>query len=64
MQVKLAFTKSERYTMNKLIQAFKANPSDANRARLVKYMIKHPMALCLVSPDDQAFLAKNWILVS
>lgn len=50
--------------MNKLIQAFKANPSDANRAKLIKYMIKHPMALCLVNPEDQAFLAKNWIIVS
>lgn len=50
--------------MNKLINAFKADPSDANRSRLVKYMIKHPMALCLVSPDDQAFLAKNWIIVT
>ena len=63
MAVKLAFTKSERCNMNKLLNAFKANPSDANRSRLVKYMIKHPFSVCFLMPDDQAFLAKHNVVI-
>ena len=49
--------------MNKLLDAFKADQSDANRTRLIKYMIKHPFAVCMLMPDDQAFLAKHSVLV-
>ena len=49
--------------MNKLLNAFKANPSDANRSRLVKYLIKHPFSACFLMPDDQAFLAKHNVVI-
>jgi hypothetical protein len=49
--------------MNKLLEAFKANQSEANRTRLFKYMVKHPMAICMIGPDDQAFLKRHWLLV-
>ena len=50
--------------MNKLLNAFKADQSEANRQRLIKYMIKHPFSVCLLMPEDQAFLEKHWILVA
>jgi hypothetical protein len=45
--------------MNKLIQAFKADPSDKNRAKLQAYLQKHMMAICMASPDEQQFLKAN-----
>jgi hypothetical protein len=45
--------------MNKLIQAFKAHPSDKNRAKLQTYLQKHMMAICMASPDEQQFLKAN-----
>jgi hypothetical protein len=45
--------------MNKLIQTFKANPSDKNRAKLQAYLQKHMMAICMASPDEQQFLKAN-----
>lgn len=44
--------------MQKLIDAYKANPTEANRQRLIKYMKKHMMAGCLLSMADQAILIK------
>ena len=37
--------------MAKLISAFKADKSQANRDKLQKYLDKHPMAACLLSLD-------------
>ena len=45
--------------MNKLIQAFKADPSDKNRAKLIAYLQKHMMAICMASPNEQKFLKAN-----
>jgi hypothetical protein len=45
--------------MSKLIQAFKADPSDKNRAKLTAYLQKHMMAICMASPEKQKFLKTN-----
>jgi len=45
--------------MNKLIQAFKTEPSEKNRAKLAAYLQKHMMAICMASPDEQQFLKAN-----
>ena len=42
--------------MTKLLNAFRAEPSEANRAKLAKYLQKHMMALCLASPEEISFL--------
>jgi hypothetical protein len=42
--------------MQKLIEAFKAKPTVANRVKLGCYIAKHKMALCLLSIEDIAFL--------
>lgn len=45
--------------MHKLLEAFRANPTDANRTKLQNYLNKHMMASCLATPEDQAFLKAN-----
>ena len=45
--------------MNKLLNAFRAEPSEANRVKLAKYLQKHMMALCLASSEEIAFLKAN-----
>ena len=40
--------------MSKLIAAYLANPTDKTRARLVAYLAKHQMAVCLASPEERA----------
>ena len=45
--------------MQKLLQAFRANPTDANRTKLQTYLNKHMMAICVATPEDQAFLKAN-----
>jgi hypothetical protein len=45
--------------MNKLIEQFVAYPSNATRLRLQKYLDKHPMSICLASPQTQEFLKVN-----
>jgi len=45
--------------MHKLLTAFRANPTDANRAKLQNYLNKHMMAVCLATPEEQAFLKSN-----
>jgi hypothetical protein len=42
--------------MNKLLLAFRALPSSSNRAKLQRYLDKHPMALCMATPEEVAFL--------
>ena len=45
--------------MSKLIQAYRACPTDANRAKLQKYLDKHMMAPCMANPEETAFLRAN-----
>ena len=45
--------------MTKLLNAFRAEPTEANRAKLAKYLQKHMMALCLASPEEIAFLKSH-----
>lgn len=42
--------------MHKLLQAYKLNPTDANKAKLLKYNSKHMMASCFLSLEDQILL--------
>jgi hypothetical protein len=42
--------------MEKLIEKYKANPTEATKQALVKYNQKHMMAMCMLSEVDQAFL--------
>ena len=44
--------------MLKLIEAYKANPSDANRLRLQRYLDKHPFAICC-APDHGPWLREQ-----
>ena len=45
--------------MNKLLENFKRLPSPLNRAKLQNDFINHKMAICLATPDQQAFLTVN-----
>ena len=45
--------------MHKLLEAFRTNPTEANRTKLQRYLDKHMMAICLATPDEQAFLKAN-----
>lgn len=45
--------------MSKLLQAFLANPSLANRAKLQTYLNRHMMAACLATPEETAALRTN-----
>ena len=38
--------------MIKLLNAYRADPSDKHAARLVAYDDRHPMAKCFLSADD------------
>jgi hypothetical protein len=42
--------------MKKLLDQFKANPTDANRTKLQNYLRKHMMAICVATPEDQQYL--------
>ena len=44
--------------MIKLLNAYRANPSDKNAERLVAYDDKHPMAKCFLAHEDFADLKK------
>lgn len=45
--------------MTKLIQTFRQTPTGINRARLQGHINRHPMAICMVSVEDIAFLTAN-----
>ena len=45
--------------MLKLLEQFKASPSLSNRTKLQKYMDKHPLAVCLILPEEVNFLKAN-----
>ena len=42
--------------MQKLLNAYRADRTPANAAKLRAYAGKHPMAACMLSPDDTALL--------
>lgn len=48
--------------MKKLIDAFRATPTPAMRAKLVAYMQLYPMAVCLLVDADIVFLTEHGFL--
>ena len=48
--------------MTKLLNAFQAAPTDANKARLAKYLKQHSMAVCMATPEEYAFLKANGLV--
>lgn len=48
--------------MQKLIAAYRKNPAPSVRAKIVAYMQRHPMAVCLLAPDDVVFLTVHGFL--
>lgn len=45
--------------MTKLINAYRANPTLANREKLQAYIKRHPMAIVLCTQDEMAFIRDN-----
>ena len=45
--------------MNKLLEAFIANPTEKTRAKLQAYINKHMMAVCMLTPEQQQVLKSN-----
>ena len=45
--------------MNKLLIAFKSDPTESNRIKLQKYISKHMMAICCAPLEDQIYLKTN-----
>ena len=50
---------NRKHIMKKLLDQFRSNPTDANRAKLQAYLRKHMMAICVASPEDQQYLKAN-----
>jgi hypothetical protein len=44
--------------MQKLIDAYRANPTDMNALKLAHHAKKHPMSICLLTVADAALLGK------
>ena len=44
--------------MQKLIDAYKANPTDMAALKLAHHAKKHPMSVCLLTVADAALLGK------
>ena len=42
--------------MQKLINTYRAAPTDANKVKLQAYLRKHPMAVCMLLPAEFQFL--------
>jgi hypothetical protein len=42
--------------MQKLINNYRAVPTDANKAKIQSYLRKHPMAVCMLIPTEFQFL--------
>ena len=45
--------------MNKLLEAFVANPNEKTRSKLQAYLNKHMMAVCMATPEQQQVLKLN-----
>ena len=50
--------------MQKLIQKFKDQQTIENAKKLVAYVGKHPMAMCMVSSDDNVIVKQAYDLVN
>lgn len=48
--------------MTKLLNKFAANPSKENAARVMAYSAKHPMAMCLLTPEEFAIYHRAQML--
>ena len=48
--------------MQKLLNAYRANPTPANHARLQAYINKHPFAVCLAPEETQFLKAHNFTI--
>lgn len=42
--------------MQKLLNTYKLDPSEANKAKLIKYARKHMMAICMLQLEDQKLM--------
>lgn len=42
--------------MSKLINAYRKMPNSKNRIRLMDYLLKHPMAICMATDEEREFL--------
>lgn len=42
--------------MQKVLAQYKLDPTEANKAKLIKYSNKHMMAICMLPLEDQQFL--------
>lgn len=49
--------------MHRLIAAYRNLPSPSNRAKIEAYARKHPMAACILTVEEAAFLAAHGIRV-
>jgi hypothetical protein len=45
--------------MNKLLEAFLKNPTEQARAKLQTYLAKHPMSVCMASPEQHQALKQH-----
>lgn len=48
--------------MQKLIDRYRANPTDANALAVLAYDRKHPFASMLLTPQDAALLARLMVV--
>ncbi len=49
--------------MEKLLNLFRSAPTDANRVKLNNYIRKHSMAVCMLMPEEVAYLRSNGFTV-
>jgi hypothetical protein len=54
--------KQGKKKMATLLKAYRAAPTAANRAKLARYLDRHPMALCFATTEEHAFLQANWFI--
>jgi hypothetical protein len=45
--------------MSKLIAKYQAKPTNVNVFALAKYLMAHPMAQCMATPEEILFLRTN-----
>lgn len=45
--------------MTKLINAYKAKPTTANLDRLLRYLMKHPMAIVMATDEELDFFRND-----
>ena len=60
LQCHLALTRD--LAMQKLIDRYRANPTDANARAVLAYDLKHPFASILLAPQDAVLLARLMVV--